>query len=265
MLTRKQYYFKTTKSYIQGFLKAFSFKEILATELFVFGAQRSGTNMLAKILDRNLWVECYHENDETAFNNYELRRSKVAGLVRDSNAQIVLFKCISDSQHASEFLSEHVNSQGIWIYRHYYDVINSFMRQFKECKKYLYYILYDRRIARWRAEKISEDNLQIIKKFYSDDLTDASAVALIWYLRNSLFFEQDLQNSKKILLVKYENLVSEPQHEIRKICHMLNIPYSNFMISFVHNQSVRKNRAPEINPEIKELNDMLMKKFDRML
>lgn len=125
-----------------------------ARPAFVFGSQRSGTNMLMDVLKKHPATDCYDETDSEAFDNYVLRDTKVVDrLVSDSRARLAVFKAITSSQHAANLLKRFSSGKAVWIYRDYNDVVNSALRRFTEHRKYLGYILHDPVRAGWRREK----------------------------------------------------------------------------------------------------------------
>ena len=69
-------------------------------------------------------------------------------------------------------------------------MLNSSLRQFREHREYLYYMLHDRKKAAWRVENVTAQDLELVKGYYEKGISDASSRALIWYLRNKLYYQQ---------------------------------------------------------------------------
>ncbi|WP_083843556.1 sulfotransferase family protein [Desulfobacter postgatei] len=222
--------------------------------VFICGEQRSGTNLLINTLNRSFHTECFLEEDEEAFSNYVLKEKEfIAKLIARSNAKVVAFKAISDSQNLISLLDYFPTAKGIWIFRHFNDVVNSSLRNFTEHKRYLYIMLFEPEKAGWRLQNVTQENLDLIKKFYKEGIDDASSRALIWYLRNVLFFQQKLDFNQKVILTKYENLVADPEIGFESIFQFLKINMDKKITNTVYATSVRKNTPPEIIPEIKAL------------
>jgi hypothetical protein len=230
--------------------------------LFLCGAQRSGTNMLLDTIDRNPATECYNETDEEAFDNYVLRgRAVTQSLLQQSYAQIVVFKCICDSQHARRLLHHFPTGRVVWIYRDYRDVVNSALRQFSEHNQYLHYILHEPAVARWRAENIDEHCLRLIRHHYARQLSEASARALIWYLRNYQYFQQDLPNHAASRLVRYEEFVQSTRI-VTEMFRWLHLDFDASWCHFLSQKSIRRHEPPAIDPEIADLCEDLTARLD---
>lgn len=258
MLTKKERLFKLKKKLFQR-LKPYKGVSI---PVFICGEQRSGTNFLINVLNRCNDTECYLENDNEAFYNYLLRDLDcISELINSSKAKVVIFKSISDSQNVSNFLDRFPSGKAIWTFRHYYDVVNSSLRNFHEHRKYLYYMLYEPQIAGWRLQNVTTEHFDLVKKYYNLGIDDASSRALIWYLRNSLFFQQGLDTDERVMLTQYEKLVSVPVQSFEIVFKFLNIVNNDRASDIAFSTSINKNRTPVINPEIKQICNELYRRM----
>ncbi|MCP5149819.1 MAG: sulfotransferase [Chromatiales bacterium] len=229
-----------------------------ATPVFVFGAQRSGTNMLARLLERHPRVECLHEYDDEAFRDYVLKDdAHIERLIGRSRASSIVFKCISDSQRARAILNRFPTARSIWIHRSCDDVVNSSLENFREHREYLRLVLEEPGRAGWRRENLSDQDLASISRHHGRGIDDASARALIWFLRNSLLFRQDLLRDGRTLVLRYEDLVRSPRRECELITRFLGLASSGRMAAGVHPRSVGKKAVRDIDPEIRALCDEL--------
>lgn len=230
--------------------------------IFVVGCNRSGTNMIIGAIGNSPHGWDYPESVfSTAFNGYYLREDWIIKqLIRRTPAPIVGFGSILDSQSVDSLLNRFEGAKAIWIYRRYEDVANSCARMQwgSELKNY----------ARWvsrgeleklgaRGKGISADTVRLFGKLYRDDLTDEDAACLYWYLRNHLFFELELYNDPRVLLVQYEDTVLDKEKRFRRIFDFLGFPYDPAIVKDVFASSVSKNRRPDIDPAIREVCDVL--------
>ncbi|WP_405234346.1 sulfotransferase [Lentisalinibacter salinarum] len=250
MLTRRQ----QVRKHLKKVFATFFVRESSPIPCFIFGEMRSGTNMLIGCLDRSFSVATYNENDVDAFNDFVLKETReLKQIVNAASAKIVAFKCIADSQRASELLLEFPTSRAIWIYRNYHDVVNSAIRKWTEHNAYLKYIIDESAAARWRGVNISEDTRSLIVEHYSRGISDESARALIWYFRNRFYYEQALDREERVKLVKYEDVTRTPDHEIRQLFDFLNLPYKARYVDAISTRSIGKDSVPQIDPAIEEL------------
>jgi len=175
--------------------------------VFVVGCQRSGTTMLQFALSQFPQVYNYGENDRPAFCDYRLARPEVIHrLIQKSRAHVLVFKPLCDSQYADNLLDE-FSGRGLWIYRDYDDVINSSLRKFTQQKVVVEKLATGRWYGLgWNCERLSQHAVRTVERFYTPEMSRADACALMWYLRNLLFFERRLDVDGRVLLVKYEDL-----------------------------------------------------------
>jgi hypothetical protein len=85
---------------------------------------------------------------------------------------------------------------------------------------------------------------------------------MMWYYRNVLYFEQGLERDPRVLLVRYEALVTRPEQEFPRIFQFLNIPYSPWISRHVFASSVRRKAPPVIDQPIQTLCQGLSERFD---
>jgi len=238
----------------------------LSAPVFIFGEMRSGTNMLTECMDRSLRTEVFNETDDVAFDGYALRNDAHIGrLIAKTRADCVVFKSLADSARARELLKTFQGSKGIWIYRRFEDVVNSALKKWTEHSQYLRYVLEEPEKARWRRMNLSDDTLKLIRAHYERGLSDASARALIWYVRNSLYFEQNLDEHEAMRLINYEKLVSAPEAHLRKVFGFVGLGFELNFVGHVSTNSVKKDVAPEIDDAVLELCNSMWQRLNDAL
>ena len=235
-----------------------------ARPMFVFGAQRSGTTMLLNTIQGHVQVEYFDENDEEAFDHLRLRDLEaIDGIVKRSRGKLNIFKPICDSQHARKILDGVPSALGLWIYRRYEDVVNSALRNFDIHREFLRWMIEDPERARWRAENVTAENMQLVRHYYDKGASDPSSRALIWYLRNFQYYQQKLDQDPRVLLVCYERLVTDPHAEFSRVFKFSGLSGDSGTLAKVHSRSIKKNKVPEIEPEIRQLCDGLFARLDK--
>ena len=152
----------------------------------------------------------------------------------------------------------------VWIVRDYRDVVNSMCVSFRNQGKQVKRIANDRDSDGWQGRGMSDATHEIVRDRVHDDISDRSAAALIWYFRNQLFFEQDFNADPRVLLVRYESLVTGPEAEFERIFSFLGLAYEPRHSRKVVPHSIRKAREPEIEPSIMELCETMTARFDAL-
>lgn len=230
--------------------------------VFVAGAQRSGTNMLMELLERSTMTDVYHERDTRAFQDYVMREPAVIrGLAQRSKAPVFAIKSLCELDRLPMLLGEFQPSQLVWIVRDYRDMINSALVSFPSLPGSVEKIYHDRTAAGWRSQGMSDETFAHIRRLYRPGMDAASAVALFWYLRNVLFFENGFEQDARVALTFYEQLVSEPERELRNVFDFLQLEYSPFVSKHVFASSIRRRAAPALDPAVDALCAGLLERF----
>lgn len=223
---------------------------------FVFGCQRSGTKMLMRILDNSRETRIYHENHATAFSDFQLRSdATVRLLAMSSPAPAQIFKPICDSQNADLLLARFPRARGLWTYRHFDDVANSAYQKWGAHQREVVTaaVKGDLTTWGWRTERLSERVLADLRRVWRDDLSELEGALLFWYMRNSFFRELGLHLHPRVLLVKYEDLVTKPEAAFRRVFTHVGAAFDKAFLGRVHSESVGRKPPPMASPAIREL------------
>jgi hypothetical protein len=211
--------------------------------------------MLARGFDRSPEFEVRNENDRAAFERFRIRPLPVIrSIVERSKHAYVLFKPLCDSHRACELLDGLQSPSpglGIWAYRGFEGRVRSSTAKFGDSN-----LRALRRIATgewkdaWEAGGLNDDRIHLLQSFDLDEMTAASGAALFWFLRNSLFFDLELDRRTDVTLISYDALVTEPEATMRTLCVFLNLPFEDGLIR--HIQMREAPREPiDIDPDIR--------------
>ena len=233
--------------------------------VFVAGVQRSGTNMVMQALDRSWRTDVYHESDKRAFEGYEMREPEVvAGLIRRSPAQTFVIKALCELQDLPELMDQFPPAKTIWIYRDYRDVANSMMASFKSVPETVRRVAEEGEAFGWWGEGMAEDTRAFVRSVVNRGPNEHSSAALLWYLRNRLFFDLLFDRDDRVLLIRYEDLVSDPVPVLREAARFVGIPFSARLARGIHPRSIGRRPAPDMDAEVREACEQLLADFDRV-
>jgi hypothetical protein len=226
-----------------------------AVPVLIFGEQRSGTNMLLRCFGRCPTTAMYNETDDDAFKDYELRSLDVIRrLIAGSPASHVVLKPTADGNRANEIMEELSGARAIWIYRDYRDAISSALVQFRETSiEYLTNVANGSPEASWRAINITDDDAVFIRNHLHRNISEQSARALIWAIRNGFFFRQGLDRRADVLLLNYEELVRDPVTVVERAYQFVGLEFHDKYTRNVFATSIGRRPAPEIDPEVEQL------------
>jgi hypothetical protein len=100
--------------------------------LFVFGHQRSGTNVLMDTLAASIACDVVNEGDPAGFTNFRLRPVPEVARLVEASAPGCLMKPISESLSFREIMQAHPGSRAVFIIRNPLDVVPSFLTEFRD-------------------------------------------------------------------------------------------------------------------------------------
>lgn len=201
--------------------------------------------MVTLQLGKSWQIRAFNENDPEAFAGYHLRDFQtILGILDQTGSPNALFKPVLDTYSAREFLDTFENARVIFVYRHYYDVINSLLKKAQQRG----HVTKTEELQRWLKSDFDEFKLATLprkskdrlRSLWSDELNEESSAALFWLFQNHLFFDLGLANHPRAQLVQYERIVADPPVEFRRICQFIGIKYEGQMARGVHADSVAK-------------------------
>lgn len=237
--------------------------------LFIFGVQRSGTSVTFQTFSRFFGVKGYGEfSDLSSLCDEKLRLSsfkRVKHIINKNVEPYIINKPLVESQVADIVLKNFDYSIGIWMYRDYRDVVNSFHKKFGESiGRHHIDLIIKGDLNNWRSERVPEKFQKLAIDLNENELTNHDCTALYWYIRNSLYFEYQFYNISNLKLVSYEVFVQNPFHFITKICNLWDYKYKiDFTKLNFNTKSINRDTPPNIKPDIKKLCDILLMELNK--
>ncbi len=227
--------------------------------VFVVGSQRSGTRLPLQVLDHVPEVMTFSEGSAPYFRGVLLEPlPRVEALLRRSPFPVVALKPICETHRVLELLDRFPDARAIWIFRHYPDAVNSASVKWTSGTEAVRRLAAgDLQGAGWRAGGLTPEKLDVVRRLYDDRMSLHAANALMWYLRNDLYFDLKACDRPDVLLVRYEDLVSEPKDAFVRVFGFLGLQPPPGFESSVYGSSVSRRGFPEIPTEIKALCDGL--------
>lgn len=234
--------------------------------ILVVGVQRSGTSMVMELFDRGLDYAVYSDNDGGVFDNFCLRPLEdVRRIVDAAPAPYVVMKPMTEMYKLRSLFETFPDSRAIWLYRSMEDVVNSHVRLWTGMPESMKRIKADRSWNDWRAGGISDEVYDIIQRYVHDDMDNATACALFWYIRNIQFFEQGYDRDQRVFLLPYDRFVRNPWSSFERLFQAMAIPLTSRMTMHIHARSIRKNAGPDVAANIRKLCDELSRRFDKVI
>jgi len=232
-------------------------KEIDTKPVFIVGNQRSGTTMLLSKLNRHFWLDVFYECSN-AMKDWRLKPfTEIEILVRESKAKVCIFKPLEDTHRIIEILDYFRDSKAFFVFRHYTDVINSSLKLGwgKHLKQYIMNINEGIQFEYSGPLNLNAANIHLVRDLFYENITEENCIAIIWYLRNTNYFDLNLSDDSRILLIQYEKLVTNPQKEMESIQRFINVKPSKYVLDKISKKSINKEKPPNLNNNISEICD----------
>jgi len=187
-------------------------------------------------------------------------------VVMRSRHEYVLFKPLCDSHRTPELLDglgAPTHGKAIWAYRSVDGRVRSALAKFGDSNlRSLARIAAGRGGTMWQAQGVSEANLDLIRGFDYSRLAPASAAALFWYVRNSLFFELGLSERPDVIVMSYDAMLAQPEATMRGLCSFLHLPFRPALVEHVAPRTPAQTPLEDIDPVIRSHCDALQARLD---
>jgi lipopolysaccharide/colanic/teichoic acid biosynthesis glycosyltransferase len=238
-----------------------------AVAVFMAGVPRSGTNMMVRGLAALPEFEIHNEGDRSAFRRYRLRPDPVIReLIVHSKHAFVLFKPLLDSHRVPGLLDEldvSAPPKALWAYRDVDGRVRSTLSKFgPAASNALRAIASGSGEGSWQAEGLSGDSLELIRSIDWEHAQPADGAALLWYVKNRLFFEMGLDKRTDVLPISYDDLVGNPTATMRGVCGFLGANWDIRASSHIDSRSAGRREPVLIDPRIRAWCDDLAEQFD---
>lgn len=252
-------YWQTVADFGIGIARALGNHQKKSLPIFLVGCGRSGTSMVLRGLGKSYKVEIYNESNPVAFTKFRLKDfATIEKLNASGYALFKLYKPILDTHMSVKYLSKFPLAKIIFVYRHYSDVISSSIRYFGADN-------WPSRVAHWIQNDFDEfasapppaDTKAYIRSLWTNKLSAESSIALYWLFYNRLYIDLGLNRNSRVILINYENVVTKPEVEFRRLCKFLNIGYSQKMVEDMFITSIKHIQLPELEKTIQNECDKL--------
>ncbi len=182
--------------------------------LFVFGHQRSGTNILLDTLAGSIGCDVLNEDHPSAFANFRLRpAAEVAALVAAS-ADGCLLKPITESLRFREIMAGIPGSRAVFVIRNPLEVVPSFLMEFRDSlASVAYQLVHNYRWTRLRDVGVElecwAETDRLMEKYggrFDPRADAASVVALSWLALHAALAGRGLLDDPACAIVDYADL-----------------------------------------------------------
>lgn len=227
--------------------------------IFLVGCGRSGTNMLVFRLANSWQIELFNEDHPAAFKDFRIGDlNTIHEVVDRSYARIALFKPILSTTQTSNLLSYFPTSRAIFVFRHYYDVINSSIKRFGLLNRLDHVNAWiNDDFAEFGTFQPPKKTKELIRSSWEPKISPETGAALYWIFYNQLFIDMHLNQNERVLLVRYESLVNNPIREFERLCGFLNLRFDPNYVAGIFSTSVKKNKPPDIGEKVRHACDNL--------
>jgi hypothetical protein len=236
--------------------------------VFIVGCQRSGTTICQNIFLESRQVQVFKESNKQAMtDDYRLRPDEeIRSLITQSRHRVLLFKPLNDSQLADRVLERFEHARLIWIYRGFADTVNSAVAKWSSTQKDMMQSIGDALLETGSlqgaldrfdrlddkpncgiyAERMAVETVAKLIEWTRVAMTDHTGAAILWYIRNRIFFDLRLDRDPRAMLVRYEDLVRSPEAQIERMCRFMEMKYSSRLTKKVLGSSINEASVPDL-------------------
>ena len=205
-----------------------------------------------QVMDCAAEIATFTEGSAPYFDRVLLKPlDRVEQLLGRSPAPVVALKPICETHRVHELLDRFPGSRAVWIFRHYRAAVDSASTKWKSGREAV------RRLASgeleeagWRAGGLTGEKLALVKRLYRADMSLHDANAVMWLLRNGLFFDLRADARPEILLVRYEDLVGDPRRSFARLFDFIGVPMPAESVEVIKRPSREDKTVPVISAEI---------------
>lgn len=228
-----------------------------AVPVYVVGLQRSGTNMLMRGLDEAPETEVRNENDGALFTRFRIRSTDLLrDVVLRSRQQVVFVKPICDSHLVDTFLDLPGLPPGraLWVYRDVDARARSEVSKFGPANLWaLRDIAAGLGDQRWQGERLPSASVELVRSFDLEAMSEHTAAALFWVVRNRLYFDLGLDRRADVALVSYDEFAADPPGQMRRLCAFVGLPYRPELDEHVDRRVSHGSGPLDLDPRVRAL------------
>ncbi len=225
--------------------------------------------MMSKVFDADPNSRVYDEISKLSsddkveglrFNDLD----EVLKMMSGGAASLVVSKPLVESHRVIDLLDLFPNSYAIWMYRHYNDVVSSNLKRWGDDNGFSdLQPIVDNDQSNWRAVDLDPEARELISTKMQGELTPADAAALFWYSRNTHYFRQNLRADSRVLLYRYENVVTDPPLAFEEMYRFFGQDFpGDTILSQISATSVGKGSHVELSPDVEELCQSMLGRLD---
>jgi hypothetical protein len=216
--------------------------------VFIVGAQRSGTRVPLTALEGAPDIVTYREGARPFFHAGRLvREDRLERLFAACLFPVLVLKPLCESHCAPQLLSRFPHSRVLWVFRGYQDTIASASLKWNSGVEAVERILQGRLAPDdWRGGGLTPELVESARRLYSPGLGLHHANAILWYLRSRVMLDLDLFASPNVMVVKYEDLTSDPTAHFSRVFAFIGEPLKPAYLTPIRRNPSRRASSLDI-------------------
>lgn len=210
-------------------------------------------------------TEVFDERPESrAFVDFRIRSFEILErLIERSKAPFVCFKPLADSHLVRQFAVQFPEARMLWMYRNYMDVAVSSVKKWPTTgTRAIRLVCTDQTGGGWFQEGVSDEVARVLQEVYSPELTDIDLSCLVWWARNSLTVELELMDLPNLLIVRYEDLVTNTREAFEELFGFIGMDYDDRAVNRIVRKSSGDRWHLDVDIRVRELCDSLLARLD---
>jgi hypothetical protein len=233
--------------------------------VFIIGAQRSGTRVPLAALEGAPDVVTYREGARPYFRGVHLApEDQLDRLIAACLFPVLVLKPLCESHRATELLGRFPESRLLWMFRGYQDTVASASLKWSSGIEAVERIVEGRlQPDDWRGGGLTPELLEAARRMYEPALTLPHANAILWYLRTRVLLDLDLFANPAVLVVKYEDLTTDPNAHFPRLFRFIGEPMKAAYLAPIRRASTRRVPALDIPRTVADACAAVFEEVDR--
>lgn len=242
-------------------------------QLFIFGCQRSGTTHLEHLFQADPRSTVFSEfGDLSIAKGSTVWRpiADVRKILLKQRGIYTIARSLLFSHRAIEALDELPQSAAIWIFRDVNCVVDSMIRKWGRDFQSVSKKVESDSQGNWALQKLWRDICDEVVEIHNNQTALESdqgvrdAYALYWYYRNKSFFDSGLNGDPRVVVVEYEDVLSNPKNVVNSLLKKQSIKPSQISFPLRTNAlSSRNQRVGSFTAKIELKCEELYKQLSR--
>jgi hypothetical protein len=242
------------------------------TLILIVGAARSGTSLMVRIFERDLRTSVFSEGNEAVTDKAPRGKRPLKPLpvlqtvVGRAPTSLVVMKPLADMHRLPTLLKAFAGAKSVWMVRHYKDVVRSNLAKWgqtngiRNLREFV-----ENPAGSWQPDMVPDRVCQAALALYAENMNPHDAAALVWLIRNGLFFGLHLAQNANVTICRYEQLIRAPVSEMQRLYGFVGHAFpGEHIVAEIRPAALRRDGGIVLSKTVEGLCEEMLAELDRL-